>query len=120
MDMLSDESPQDAVVVGAARVGLPVLTVVDCRQWMEYMRGLGEAADGDADVVGGAVLEHLTLAELYYLLPDLGDDELEALTLAELAGIEAAFIARNPEFIAMRRRIIRAGEQYMRAFAPPA
>lgn len=112
---LIDDAEQDAVVVGSARIALPVLTVADCRAWMEYMRGLGESSE--ADVVGGAVLEHLTLSELYYLLPDLADDELEPLTLAELAGLEAAFIARNEGFIAMRRRIVRAGEQYLRAAA---
>jgi len=114
MDMLNDESPQDAVMIGAARIGLPVLRVHDCREWMEYMRGLGEVEDAEVDIIGGAVLDNLTLAELYYLLPDLGDDDLEALTLTELAGLEVAFVARNPGFIAMRRKIVLAGEQYMR------
>ena len=101
------------IVIGAVTVEIPTLTVEDCRDWMEYMRGVGESAE--ADIIGGSVLEHLTVHELCYLLQDVGDGELESMPLDQLAGIEAAFIDENQQFINMRRRIVRAGESVLSA-----
>ena len=100
-----------AVVVHGNRIVIPVLTVAGCRAWMEYMQELG--ASGDVDLVGSSITPTLTLDELYYQLPDLGDGELEDLPVDEVLAIEAAVVGRNPGFIQLRSRIVRAGERFM-------
>jgi len=84
-----------AVVVHGNRIVIPVLTVAGCRAWMEYMQELG--ASGDVDLVGSSITPTLTLDELYYQLPDLGDGELEDLPVDEVLAIEAAVVGSNPD-----------------------
>ena len=113
-----DDAPAPAtVMVNGATVAIPVLTVADCRAWMQYMQALG--GSGDVDLIGSSIMPTLTLDELYYLLPDLGDEELESLPVDQLLAIEAAVVGRNAGFIAFRRRIVRAGERFIQG-APAA
>ncbi len=90
----------------------PTLTVKDVREWMDYIKGKGEEVD--PDLVGSAMLDNLTLHELSWFHPaiEFGLDDIE---LGELQAIDTAFAKENPEFIRLRSRIIKAGEQVMAA-----
>lgn len=93
--------------LGDARITVRELTVADVRQWLAD----AEKAEADGvDVVGSLLLDDISLADLTQMT-DASVSDLDALPLSALHKVVDAAKSLNPDFFALRGKIIKAARQ---------
>lgn len=90
------------------------LTVGEIRAWLAE----AEAADADGvDVVGALLFDDLALADLARMT-DISVQDMDALPLSTINQIKGAAKTLNPNFFALRGKIMVAGQRLQQALEP--
>lgn len=90
------------------------LTVGEIRAWLAE----AEAADAkDVDVVGALLFDDLDLADLARMT-DISLQDMDALPLSVINQIKGAAKTLNPNFFALRGKIMVAGQRLQQALGP--
>lgn len=90
--------------IAGRAVTVKELTVGEIRQWLKALEG----GAGSVDVIGGALFEDLTFADLQRFT-DLAVAEFDAWAPSELRQLIALIKEINPDFFLLRGRLVVLG-----------